>query len=247
MREPGALRAFCAAAAMAACGVADGLAQPLQLIPPLGGTLPEQLLFYSGFDLWHFGIAGYDGMQWAPRGLNRDGFVLSISTSANLERYDTPVRRYWTMIYRAQVLPGWRFKHDNLEIKVFGGIDAEYDRPIPRRPDYVQRGVRFGARAAADIWWEPTAATMVSSSFFVSTIANTYGARAAAGWRAFDACWIGPEISISSDKFSTQYRAGLHVTALRTGAFEWSFGGGYVQDSFDRTGVYGRIGIMTRR
>jgi hypothetical protein len=34
---------------------------------------------------------------------------------------------------------------------------------------------------------------------------------------------------------------------LKTAAFEWSLAVGYVQDSFHRDGIYGRIGVLTRR
>ena len=52
---------------------------------------------------------------------------------------------------------------------------------------------------------------------------------------------------MSSDRFSDQYRLGAHLTGLRTGAFEWSLAAGYVRDSFSRGGLYGRIGVLTRR
>jgi Cellulose biosynthesis protein BcsS len=44
-----------------------------------------------------------------------------------------------------------------------------------------------------------------------------------------------------------QYRAGLHVTGLRTGKFEWTTGVGWAGDSDDRSGVYGKLGLLTRR
>ena len=69
----------------------------------------------------------------------------------------------------------------------------------------------------------------------------------AGGWRAFETGWVGPEIAMSSDRFSEQYRVGAHLTGLRTGAFEWSLAARYVQDSFRRTGMYGRISVLARR
>ena len=57
----------------------------------------------------------------------------------------------------------------------------------------------------------------------------------------FDQFWAGPEISASSDAFSTQYRAGAHLTGFKLDALEWSAAVGYVTDSYHRSGVYGRI------
>jgi hypothetical protein len=52
---------------------------------------------------------------------------------------------------------------------------------------------------------------------------------------------------MSSDRFSTQYRIGAHLTGLKTSSLEWSLAVGYVQDSFQRDGAYVRIGVLTRR
>ena len=74
-----------------------------------------------------------------------------------------------------------------------------------------------------------------------------YSARAAAGWRLFDRFWIGPEVSVSTDRFSTQYRIGTHLTGFKTGMLEWSVGAGLVEDSFDRSGIYGRVSALFRK
>jgi hypothetical protein len=39
----------------------------------------------------------------------------------------------------------------------------------------------------------------------------------------------------------------VHVTAFKTGRFEWSAGFGEVWDTDHRSGLYGRIAILTRR
>ena len=40
--------------------------------------------------------------------------------------------------------------------------------------------------------------------------------------------------------------SGAHVTGFKTGMLEWSVATGYVEDSFHRSGIYGRIGVLTR-
>lgn len=238
------------AAALLACKPGTVSAQTPPSSAPddlLGGATPERFLFYSGFDLWNFGYAGYAGAQWAPGSLNSDGFVLSAFVSDGIERFDTPTTRYRTTILRASILPGWRFKRGNLEVKVFAGPDFEYDIFSPTQADRLSYRSSVGARAAVDLWWEPTAIAMLSASASVTSIAGGYSARIAGGWRVFDAGWVGPEIAMSSDRFSEQYRVGAQLTGLRTGAFEWSLAAGYVQDSFRRSGMYGRISVLTRR
>ena len=88
---------------------------------------------------------------------------------------------------------------------------------------------------------------MLTSAFYARTIARSYGARLAAGWRVFDAFWLGPEMSGSRDEFSRQTRVGLHVTGLQSGAVEWSAAAGFVRDSFGRSGVYTRVGAALRQ
>jgi hypothetical protein len=212
-----------------------------------GGASPERFLFYSGFDLWNFGYAGYVGAQWAPRSLNSDGFVLSVFMSDGVERFDAATTRYRTAIFRAAILPGWRFKRGNLELKIFAGPDFERDVFSPVTLHARPYRDSIGARATADLWWEPTPKAMLSVSASMTTIAGGYSTRAAAGWRMLDAFWIGPEIAMSADRFSTQYRIGAQLTGFRTAAFEWSLAAGYVQDSFQRNGIYGRIGMLARR
>ena len=79
---------------------------------------------------------------------------------------------------------------------------------------------------------------MVAASGAITTIYSVYSARAAAGWRLFDRFWIGPEVSVSTDRFSTQYRIGTHLTGC---------GAGLVEDSFDRSGIYGRVSALFRK
>jgi hypothetical protein len=62
-----------------------------------------------------------------------------------------------------------------------------------------------------------------------------------------DRFWAGPEISASGDAFSQQVRIGAHLTGFRLDALEWSAAVGYVTDSYHRSGVYGRIGVLTRQ
>lgn len=247
-------RAVWIAAALLACAPMDrSLAQPAAADPLLtdhlsGGSKPERALFFSGVDLWRNGQAGYGGMLLAPQaGLNKDGFLIRLFMSDDLERYDAPTQRFSTNIFRASFLPGWRIKRGNLEIKIYAGLAVEHHALKPDIPADPLRGSHFGARIATELWWEPTSATMLAAAASATTIGSGYSARAAAGWRLMDRFWAGPEVSVSADEFSTQYRVGAHLTGFKTGALEWSAGSGFVEDSFHRNGIYGRIGVLMRQ
>jgi hypothetical protein len=246
------LRACCVAAAVLACGADRVLAQALEPDTPpsdglSGGTKAERVLLYAGFDIWRYGCTGYGGFYWAPDGLNNDGFITRLFVSRGVERYDAGSKRFNTDIVRAAPLAGWRFSRDKFEIKVFAGPELENRTLMPDVLTATYRGTHIGARVAAELWWEPMPDMMLTSAFSASTNATSHSARAATGWRVLDRFWAGPEISASSDAFSQQVRIGAHLTGFKLDALEWSAAVGYVQDSYHRSGVYGRIGVLTRQ
>lgn len=275
MRWSGAWRAWCATAAFLACAAGDTVAQGLDgdaiateaaaeptaapqsldamasVLPTFdllsGGNQPGQFLFYSGVDAWHYGATGYGGIQWAPSGLDKEGFILRLIASEGIERYDAVPTRITTQIFRAALLPGWKFKRGSFEVQLFAGPDFEIDTPSTSSVATNMRGTHYGARGGADFWWEPIPQFMLASSLSGTTIANSFSARGAAGWRVADLFWLGPEISMSGDDYSQQYRAGLHLTGFKLAGLDWTAAAGYVQDSFHRSGAYGRLGVSMRR
>lgn len=241
-----------AAAILLVCGMSPAVADPLiDDIPSSGdlnrSTSSEKFLYFSGFDLWRKGGTFYGGAQWAPGGLNNDGFTLKILLAEGTYRYLTgPTDTRGTSLLAA-VMPGWRIKRGNLEVKAFAGLDLQNHRLSPDDLANSLRGNHAGLRVSTDIWWEPTDVMMLSSSVSGSTIGNSFGIRGAAGWRVLNRFWAGPEIETSGDEVYRQYRVGAHITSLRTGEFEWTFGAGYVEDNSHRSGAYGRLSILTRR
>ena len=213
----------------------------------LSGGRPEQLLLFAGFDIWRYGRAAYSGLQWSAQGLDNDGFIARLFISEGRERYMLPTQTFNTDIFRASLLPGWRFKRGDIEVKMFAGLDLDTRHLAPDFSSAPLRGTRLGARFASEVWWEPTPLIMVAASAYVTTIGNGAGGRVAAGWRVIDQFWIGPELSSSTDVYSTQTRFGGHLTGLRTAALEWSAAAGYLTDSYDRNGAYARIGVLLRQ
>jgi hypothetical protein len=251
MRSGGALRAGCVAAAVI-CGGGRVLAQALEPDTPQpdglsGGTRIERVLLYSGFDISRAGRTGYGGFYWAPDGLNNDGFITRLFVSGGVERYDAGSKRFNTVIIRAAPLAGGRIKRGDLEIKMVAGPELENRVLTPDIPTAEFRGTHIGARAAVELWWEPMPEMMLTSAFSATTNAQAYAMRGAAGWRVTDRFWAGPEISASGDEFSKQFRVGAHLTGFKLAVFEWSAAAGYVTDSFGRSGIYGRIGVLTRQ
>lgn len=228
--------------------------------PALGEPLPDDgeanatnhrdatFLYFTGADLWRKGGTSYGGALWSPGGLNADGFTLKMLLAGGDYLY-----RSWTTDIRgiglaASVLPGYRIKRGDLEVKIYAGLDVQHHWTLPDDPGNRLRGTHLGARVNLDAWWEPLPARMmVATTLTASTIGGSYGARAATGWRLLDRFWAGPEIETSGDRNYQQYRVGAHLTSLQFAGYEWAFGGGYVQDNSRRSGLYGRFSVLTRR
>jgi Cellulose biosynthesis protein BcsS len=240
------------AAAILACGSVPAVADPslADILPPGGlsnSTSSERFLYYSGFDLWRNSGSIYGGLQWAPNGINNNGFTLKLLLAEGFYRYRSGSTDTRGANFLASALPGWRIKQDNFEVKIFAGLDLQHHRLSPDDLGNNLRGTHAGLRVNADLWWEPMARIMLASSLSASTIGNSYGIRVATGWQVMESFWAGPETETSGNDVYRQYRIGAHVTSLRTGAFEWSLGAGYVQDNDQHSGGYARIGLLTRQ
>lgn len=246
-------RRICVAAAAMTCSFGTAMADPA-LVSTDGssalrnGAPAETFLYFTGFDLWGKGGSAYGGLLWSPGGLNNDGFTLKLLLAGGNYLYMSGTTDITGSNLLASIMPGWRIKRGDLEIKLFAGLDLQHHRLAPDDPASSLRGNHAGARANAEIWWEPIpAAMMLALTLSGSTIGSNFGARGAAGWRVMDRFWAGPEIEASGDEVYRQYRVGAHITSFKYRAFEWAIGAGYVEDNSNRSGYYGRFSLLTRR
>jgi len=217
--------------------------------PSWAGDDGARYLLFSGGDLWRNGAFTYGGLLWSPGGLDREGFTLKAVMSGGLYRYWSGAlgTEVTGRELAAQLLPGWRFKRDGLEVKFFAGLDLQDHRLSPDDPSSRLRGGSTGARAAIDVWYEPTPSTMLAADGSVSTIIRSYSARLAYGWRLFDRFYLGPEAQTFACEGYQQVRFGAHLTGFHIGDFEWSLAGGWSEDSDRRASPYVRFGLSSRR
>ena len=222
------------------------------------------VLYFAGADGWEHGAFLHTGFAWSPDGLYNSGLVFKLLLGGGIYSYQSGALGGAEVTGRqalAALLPGWRFKADGFEVTFYAGPDFQYHQFDPDDPGNPLRGFHVGARFAADLWWQPTPWWMAATNLSFSTIGYGYSARVATGVRLFDLAFVGPEAQIlgcggyQSFHMGTwafgcdnywQWRAGAHVTALRTGAFEWTAAAGWVEDSDQRGGIYGRLGLLVR-
>lgn len=209
-----------------------------------------RVLLFSGRDLWRNGAFAYGGLLLAPGGVDQDGINLKLMLSGGLYRYNANSLGGQQVIgteMALQVLPGWRVKRGDLEVKVFFGLDLQQHRLWPDDPSNLLRGHSFGLRMVTEVWYEPTATTMVAADASLSSIATSDAARAAYGWRALDQFYFGPEIQYFGSDGYRHLRFGAHFTALKTGDNEWLAAGGWARDSAGRSSPYARLGLVMRQ
>ena len=206
-------------------------------------------MFFSGGDLWRHGTFLHGGLLWSPGGLDRKGFTLKTVISGGTYNYRSGAlasQQVKGREFTAQITPGWHFKHGKIELKVFAGLDAQNHHLEPNDPDSKLRGGDLGLRTAFELWAEPTPNVMIALDGSASTIAGSYTVRAAAGWRFLDRFYAGPEVQAFASDGYMQRRIGVHVTALKLGALEYSAATGYATDSDNRDGAYMRFGFSRR-
>jgi len=208
--------------AQVCCGVGVAVAE---------GEAAAHVLFFNGTDIWRNGLFSHAGFLWAYRGLHEDGPVFKLLLNGGLYRYSSGSTEITGRQLMGSAMPGWRWHRPGLEVTVFAGLDVQDHRYRPDDPGNRLRGTHVGARGGFDVWYEPLRDGMVTASASLSTVGKSYWTRAAAGWRFFDAIWLGPEFHACGDDTYRQLRVGAHVTSLRLWSREWSAGLGWVSDS----------------
>jgi hypothetical protein len=211
------------------------------------GDSDDHFLFFSGADLWRYGGFAHGGVLWSPDGLKQEGFTFKLLLAGGSYRYLSGATEITGQHGLVAALPGWRFKRDRSEAVVHLGVDAQDHKLTPDDPLNRLRGIHFGLRAGADIWLQQADEFMISGAFSASTIGANFWSRLQFGIWVPRLTWIGPEFHALGNMQYQQFRAGLHLTGLRTDTYEWTIGAGYVRDTDNRVGPYGRLGINFRR
>lgn len=212
------------------------------------------VILFSGRDIWRNGAFLYGGLLMAPGGFEQDGFLVKLLYSTGAYRYNAGSLGGAEVIggeVLGAVLPGWRIKRGNVEAKFFFGPDIEYHPLWPDDPGNRLRGMAVGLRMAVELWYEPTATTMVAADFSLVSIVGDTSGRLAYGWHVLDdflgGFYVGPEIQYFGSYGYRHLRLGAHITGLKTDNYEWSAGVGWAQDSVGRGSPFLRLGFATRQ
>lgn len=212
------------------------------------------MMIFDGRDVWWNGAFTYGGFLIAPGSLDEDGYILKVLLSGGIYRYDAQNlggRRVVGFEQITQVLPGWRIKRGDAEFKFFMGPEIQVHYLLPDDPANRLRGRSVGLRVAAELWYEPTPATMIAADLSLSSIATSNSGRLAYGYRVFDemlgGLYVGPEVQFFGSEGYRHLRLGTHVTSMKAEDTEWSAGFGWARDSSGRSSPYLRLGVVRRQ
>ena len=213
------------------------------------GEQPHFLIFYGG-DIWPHWAFAHGGLLWSPAGLYNEGFTLKLLVNGGVYGYRSGALNDTNILGRQfsiAAMPGWRFKRAGYEVTWYAGFDLQEYRFTPDDPETRLRGRHIGLRAGFEFWHEPSATTMLAADTSVSSIGAGNSARIAFGWRMLDRFYLGPEAQAFSTDPYVHGRVGIHITGFKTEDREWSGAVGYASDNDHRSGIYLRIGVLTRR
>jgi cellulose biosynthesis protein BcsS len=209
-----------------------------------------RVILFSGRDIARNGVFAHGGILFAPGGFEQDGLLFKALISGGLYRYFSQSlggQRIYGAEGTLQLLPGWRIKRGDLELKFFFGLDLEQHRLWPDDPFNLLQGRSLGVRIAVDLWYEPTPSTMAAMDASIGSIGTNHSARAAFGWRVIDEqFYFGPEAAVFAAQDYRQVRVGGHFTAMKTGNTEWTAAGGWARDSDGQSGAYVRLNLMKK-
>jgi Cellulose biosynthesis protein BcsS len=244
MRWVACVAAILAVAAMCLLSLHPALAKA-----EIGGGRPRFLIFF-GSDIWPHWAFSHGGVLWSPDGLDNEGFTLKLLLNGGAYRYRAGALNNTDVLGRQSsitTMPGWRFKRAGFEITAFAGLDLQNYRLTPNDPDSRLRGRHIGMRGGFELWYQPNPAAMLAADASLSSIGAGNSARIAFGWRLLEKFYLGPEAQVFSTDHYLHTRLGVHLTAFKTADREWSGAVGMASDNDRRSGIYLRIGVLTRR
>jgi hypothetical protein len=217
-----------------------------------GDEEDARIMLFSGRDIWRHGAVGYGGVVFAPGGFEQNGLLLKIllSDSPTFQNDENLRRvRVTGVDLLTQVLPGWRIKRGDAELKFFFG--PEFRQRYQWLDDSSYRpGHSFGLRLAAELWYEPTSDTVIAADASLSSIATSNSARIGYGWRVLEdmlgGAYVGPEIQYFGSDGYRHLRLGAHITSMKTDDIEWSAAAGWASDSQGRSSPYLRLNVLKK-
>jgi hypothetical protein len=153
--------------------------------------------------------------------------------------YSTDVGKVNGQIEAGAVMGGYEWVSKTLTVAAYAGLELSNTSISPNDPQNTVKGGNGGLRVGFDLYYMPTATSMIAAVAYYSTNHNGYYSRVKFGMAIADYVYVGPEALFLGDDFFQQYRLGVHVSGLRLGALQMGISGGALEDRVRGVGGYG--------
>lgn len=184
---------------------------------------------FSGFEASNNYTSGYVGSGYAfGKDLYAPGLRLRAVGAYGRYHYDGRLfdgsddvaTRFDGQVGFAAALIGYQFRPGALTVKLFGGIEVEDQRVVPRDPNNSVQGTEIGVRILAETWYDISSRWFVSADAAYGSAFQEYCSLARVGFRAH------PKLSL-----------GLEGGALGNEEYDAGRGGGFVRVNFEKIEV----------
>ena len=179
---------------------------------------------FSGFEASDNYTSGYVGGGYAfGKGLYAPGLRLRAVGAYGRYHYggtlfdgsDHVATRFEGQVGFAAALIGYQFRPGTVIVKLFGGIEAEDQRIVPRDPNNSVQGTAIGVRLLVETWYDISPRWFVSADASYGSAFQQYYSLARVGFR------VRPKLSL-----------GLEGGALGNEEYDAGRGGGFVRVNF---------------
>lgn len=180
-------------------------------------------------------FAAFSTLQTSGARIRVDGLAGSYNYQTNGA---APV---WVRVRQeaASLLGGYEWVSKNATFAVFIGGNFSNTSLSVADPTNTVQGSGAGFKISGEYYANPTTKTMVSAYASYASLHNSYYARVKGGWSVFNKnTFLGPEVIVVGDDFTSQYRVGAHLTGMKMGPMQFGLSGGYLNDRIRGSGTY---------
>jgi Cellulose biosynthesis protein BcsS len=201
----------------------------------------------AGFDFTsHQSYFGWIEDSIAPYGLDKSGLRINLFSGGGTYKYNTnggALSSNTGSVTTSDILLGYGWVLPNFNAKLLIGGNVQDQRLTNPDPNNPVQGERGGFKVQGDFYNNPSKVTMIYGMGWYETTFNSYYSELKWGYDVTGGrgVFIGPQLGAQGNDRYEEWRAGLHVTALKFGPVEVELAGGYLYETNFGSGAYGTV------
>lgn len=201
----------------------------------------QRSVLFAGIDGGRSVFASGGWKQTLTGPLDRTGFVVSESAGFGL----TPERvrieglgiAAMRLTTQSSVAAGHQWNRPGLFVTALAGPELQHEQLTVAGRVLRFSKPRYGIRAQAELWSNPTADTLLTGTAVASSARASLWARGSAGYRFWRDLFAGPEITTYATDTYRELRVGAHLTGWRAGIVQGRLSAGWTMTDDGRPGA----------